>query len=189
MKAAVHHHHRHLKNQKKKEVEKKVEKKEAKAESSSSSESESEKKSSSSSSSSSSDESDKESKSEEDSEEEVVQQGQLPKKYAFLALNREQQTPQQRRWKWVKYENLPDDMKPFFRPPSKKDEPKIDTTKTKKIIIDDEETRKTKADRIKEFNIEIFDDKDIDFTKVDEAEKILNKYKNQQISRRNYDPD
>ncbi len=63
------------------------------------------------------------------------------------------------------------------------------TTKTKKIIIDDEETRKTKADRIKEFNIEIFDDKDIDFTKVDEAEKILNKYKNQQISRRNYDPD
>ena len=69
-------------------------------------------------------------------------------------------------------------MKPFFRPPSKKDDQKIDTTKTKKIIIDDEETRKTKADRIKEFNIEIFDDKAIDFTKIEEAEKILNKYKN-----------
>ena len=48
----------------------------------------------------------------------------------------------------------------------------------KKIIIDDEATRKTTADRIKEFNIEIFDDKDIVFTKIDEAEKILNKYKN-----------
>ena len=95
-----------------------------------------------------------------------------------MALNREQQTPQQRRWKWVKHENLPDDMKPFFRPPSKKDDQKIDTTKTKKIIIDDEETRKTKADRIKDFTIEIFDDKDIDFTKIEEAEKILNKYKN-----------
>jgi len=51
----------------------------------------------------------------------------------------------------VKYENLPDDMKPFFRPPSKKDEPKIDVSKSKPQIKDDEETRKTKADKIKEF--------------------------------------
>lgn len=48
---------------------------------------------------------------------EVVKPGQLPKKYAFLALPREDMTPQQRRWKWVAFKNLPDDMQLLVRPP------------------------------------------------------------------------
>lgn len=43
--------------------------------------------------------------------------GELPKKYAFLALPREEMTPAQRRWRWVKYDFLPEDMKQFFSAP------------------------------------------------------------------------
>jgi hypothetical protein len=64
---------------------------------------------------------------------EVEEKG-LPKKYAFLKLQREQMTPEQRRWKWVKYEYLPEDMKPFVpaplgtkRPPKPVDDSKQET--------------------------------------------------------------
>jgi hypothetical protein len=42
----------------------------------------------------------------------------LPKKYAFLAKPHDEKTPEQRRWKWVLYKCLPDDMKPFFKNPN-----------------------------------------------------------------------
>lgn len=34
----------------------------------------------------------------------------LRKKYAFLWKDREEMTPEERRWKWVKKENLPQDL-------------------------------------------------------------------------------
>ena len=75
---------------------------------------------------------------------------------------------------------LPDDMKKNIRPPKKekkdKDEKdKKKPTEKKEVNIDD------KA-------IELVDDKDLDYTKLDNVETVLNKYKNQQISRRNFDP-
>lgn len=110
-----------------KEVKPKAKKAEKKKDSSSSGSG-----SSSSSSSSSSDENESGSESDgsskskksglssgEESEEEVLKAGELPKKYAFLALSREQMTPQQKRWKWVSFDQLPEDMKKYIRPPSK----------------------------------------------------------------------
>ena len=35
----------------------------------------------------------------------------------------------------------------------------------------------------------MIDDRDLDYSKLDNVELVLNKYKNQQISRRNFDPE
>ena len=48
---------------------------------------------------------------------------------------------------------------------------------------------KNAEERIKEYAIEILDDKDLDFSKSANVEKILNKYKNTQNNRRNFEPD
>lgn len=37
----------------------------------------------------------------------------IPKKYQFLLKSDEDKTPAERRWKWVKLEALPDDMRPL----------------------------------------------------------------------------
>jgi len=84
--------------------------KKAQADSSSEEDDSSSSSSSSDDSDSSSDDDDK-SDSSESEEEEILESGQLPKKYAFLALPRDQMTLDQKRWKWVKFENLPEDMK------------------------------------------------------------------------------
>ena len=112
----------------------------------------------------------------------------MPKKYAFLAVPREKQTPAQRRWKWVRYDALPNDMKPFIRPPSKKIKEKDEGAELKKKEKKELEA-KNAEERIKEYAIEILDDKDIDFSKSANVEKILNKYKNTQNNRRNFEPD
>ena len=91
---------------------------------------------------------------------------------------REQMTPAQRRWKWVLFENLPEEMKQFIRPP--------------KIIKDKgkEKPKQTKeAAEVKEQIIEIEEDTKLDYTKMDNVEKILTKYKNQQTSRKNFSVD
>lgn len=140
-------------------------------------------KSSSDSSSSSSDESGSDSDgsgsekeaSDEESEEEL-QTGQLPKKYAFLALPRDQITPAQRRWKWVKFECLPEEMKKFIRPPKAEKEVKIK---------DPTAVKKPKAEVVEQV-VEIEEDNDLDFTKMDNVEKTLTKLKNQQTSRKNF---
>jgi len=123
------------------------------------------------------------SQSESDSDgEEILKEGQLPKKYAFLALPREQMTPVQRRWKWVAFDQLPEDMKLFINPPSKKRVKKTDAEKKKDTAA--------KADtEIKEQPVVLEDDKDLDFTKLDNVELIITKYKNQQTSRKNFDID
>jgi hypothetical protein len=136
---------------------------------------------SSSSSSDSSDGSDSDSKASDheagsagdESEEEqvVVKSGQLPKKYAFLALPREVMTTAQRRWKWVKFEFLPEEMKKFVRPPNEKKEKK-DKNEEK------DGAKKEKKIEVKEQIVEIEDDKDLDYTKMDNVEKTLTKYKN-----------
>lgn len=115
--------------------------------------------------------------SDEDSDEGgVVKPGQLPKKYGFLALPREEMTPAQRRWKWVAFEQLPEDMKQYIRPPK---ETKIRDRKEKDTGPKDVEI----TDQV----IEIEDDKDLDFTKQENVDKILTKYRNQQTSRKNFD--
>jgi len=110
-----------------------------------------------------------------DEENEVVAGSSLPKKYAFLALSREEMTPAQRRWKWVKYELLPDDMKKFVRPPK--------NVKKKKEKAEDAEGEEAKAAKkkreVQETNVVIDDDRQIDFSKLENVEKIVNKYKNQ----------
>lgn len=87
-------------------------------------------------------------------------------------------TPDQRRWKWVKFEALPDDMKQYIRPP-----------KSEKKAKDAAETQKPRVKEVaevKEQVVEIEDDTDLDYTKLDNVEKILTKYKNQQTSRKNF---
>ena len=165
---------------KKKEVKTKAKKDDSSSEESSSNDSSS---SSGSDGSNSSDESDKDSDSgSEEEEQEVVKKGELPKKYAFLGLPHDEKTPAQRRWKWVKFEFLPEDMKPYIRPPSNKTEKKDKDTKKKPV-------KKDEAEEKEETVLEIIDDRDMDYTKQDNVDIILNKYKNQQISRRNFDPE
>ena len=102
----------------------KTDKKEKKDDDSSSEESSNGSSDSSSSSGSSDSDSDGESKkggdeSGSEEEQEVVKKGELPKKYAFMGLPHDEKTPQQRRWKWVKFEFLPEDLRPYIRPPTK----------------------------------------------------------------------
>jgi len=89
-------------------------------------------------------------------------------------------TPEQKRFKWVKFENLPEDMKQFIRPSTKKPTTEKEKEAKKKV-------GESKKEEIKEHFLEIEDDKELDFTKNDNVEKILTKYKNQQTSRRNFD--
>ena len=150
--------------------------------SSSSSGSSSEDDSSGSGSGSSGSESEKGSEHESD-EEEVVKSGELPKKYAWLSLPREQMTPQQRRYKWVSYDFLPEDMKQFIRPPTKQ---KADKPKEKKAVAG---KTGNKEEEIKELVVQTEDDKDLDFKKYENVEKILTKYRNQQTSRKKFNID
>ena len=149
---------------------------------------------SSSSSSSSSDDSDSDGQKHEESdddEEEQVKKGELPKKYAFLALPREEMTAAQRRWRWVRYECLPDDMKPFFVDPNKKKKEEEPETKKKdtKTKGGDQPNPDAKATEEKPEEIGIVDDAALDFTVKDNVERILVKYRKQlSVSRRNYDP-
>ena len=98
-------------------------------------------------------------------------------------------TPEQRRWKWVKYEYLPDDMKPFFKDKSGKQQ-------TDKQLGQEEKRRKqreeagadAKTGDKKEVEKQIVDDQDLDFTVVANVDMLIIKYRNQlSISRRNYD--
>ena len=85
----------------------------------------------------------------------------------------------QRRWKWVKFENLPDEMKQYIRPPKPE----------KKEKAKDDPEKKAKKAEVKEEVIQIEEDKDLDFTKMENVEKILTKFKNQQTSRKNFSVD
>ena len=104
-----------------------------------------------------------------------LKSGELPKKYAFLALPHEERTPAQRRWKWVKFEMLPEDMKKFVRPPKKEKDTKKDDKDTKKPKPKNIDAQDTPTD----IGVEILDDKDLDYSKLDNVETVLNKYKNQ----------
>jgi len=149
--------------------------------SSSSDDSDSSSGSDSSSDDSNSDESDQQEDEESEEEEEVLKEGQLPKKYAFMALSHEQKTPEQRRWKWVAFDLLPEEMKRFLRPPkvTKVKDADAQADKKKKKDAVDEEAKETGA--------EIVDDRDLDYTKMEHVEETLQKYKNQQTSRKNFD--
>lgn len=104
-------------DEKKPAPKKEEKKKEAKKDSSSD---DSDSSSSDSSSSSSDSDSNKNSESEPDEpESEFVDGTKIPKKYEFLLLDRAQMTPEQRRWKWVRFDALPDDLKPHIAGPSK----------------------------------------------------------------------
>lgn len=71
-------------------------------------------------------------------------------------------------------------MKRYIRPPKKEKETKDDDKKNKKEAKTQEE--------VMEHQLEFVDDRDMDFSILDNVSNILNKYKNQQISRRNFDP-
>lgn len=74
---------------------------------------------------------------------EIKEEKGLPKKYAFLKLPREQMTPEQRRWKWVKYEYLPEDMKPFVPAPLGTKRP------PKPAVVEDTKPSGTQGDKTK----------------------------------------
>lgn len=82
----------------------------------------------------------------------------------------------------MKFEHLPEDMKLLVRPP------KVDKKKEKhgggKEQID---TVAREAKINTQLVDEIIDDIDLDFTKQDNIDKILTKYRNQQTSRKNFD--
>lgn len=105
---------------KKKEVKAKKPKDSSSSDEDSSSDSDSSSSDSDSEESGSGSDSDDVSEKSDDIKEEETEPGSLPKKYAFLALKREEMTAEQRRFKWMKYEFLPDDMKPFFTDPNAK---------------------------------------------------------------------
>ena len=92
-------------------------------------------------------------------------------------------TPQQRRYKWVSYDFLPEDMKQFIRPPTKQ---KADKPKEKKAVAG---KTGNKEEEIKELVVQTEDDKDLDFKKYENVEKILTKYRNQQTSRKKFNID
>lgn len=87
----------------------------------------------------------------------------IPEKYKFLLLPDEKKTPEQRRWKWMKFECLPDDMKPLLKAgktakgsgpkqaPGAGDKPKVGAA----VIAEDG----TKPD-----TIVIINDRDLDYT-------------------------
>jgi hypothetical protein len=75
---------------------------------------------------------------------------------------------------------LPEDMQKYVRPPKKEKKDKDEKDKKKP-------TEKKEVD-IDEKAVELIDDKDLDYKSLDNVELVLNKYKNQQISRRNFDP-
>jgi hypothetical protein len=106
----------------------------------------------------------------------------LPQKYAFLALPHEKRTPDQRRWKWVKFEFLPEDMKPFIRPPKQETEKKDTKRKPGKAT----EAAQEAANILK--TVDLVDDRDLDFARMDNVYLVLTKYRQQQISRRNFNP-
>jgi hypothetical protein len=70
----------------------------------------------------------------------------------------------------VKFEFLPEEMKKFVRPPKKEAK---DDDKRKKIIKDENKTE------VEEHKLDIIDDRELDYSKLDNVEIILNKYKNQ----------
>mmetsp|Transcript_30561 Transcript_30561/g.46857 ORF Transcript_30561/g.46857 Transcript_30561/m.46857 type:complete len:903 (+) Transcript_30561:26-2734(+) len=162
---------------------KKEKKKKAVKKDSSSSEDDSSSEDSSSSSSSSSDDEDDAADSDSDASasdgEEVVDKGGLPAKYAFLKFPYEKKTPEQRRWKWVLFEHLPEDMKPFIRPPTTKEKKREQGAKPST-------TKKATAEEVAE-TLEIVDDHELDFSKLDNVQNVLTKYRSQQVNRRNFD--
>jgi len=63
----------------------------------------------------------KDDKDDEESEEsDNVDQDELPKHLQFLKLQHKDKQPHERRWKWVKYDRLPEDMRKFIKPPGGK---------------------------------------------------------------------
>lgn len=58
-----------------------------------------------------------------------------------MALPHEEKTPLQRRWKWVKFEFLPEDMKKFIRPPKKEKATDDDKKKPKEKVKETEEIK------------------------------------------------
>lgn len=120
---------------------KKDEKKKAKDSSSSD-----ESSSSSSNSDSDSDGSKASAKDDSDSEEnenEFVEGTKIPKKYEFLLLPREKMTPEQRRWKWVRLDAMPDDLKPLISVGAKQKEDKDDKEEKKKVVKVKDENAKS----------------------------------------------
>jgi hypothetical protein len=75
-------------------------------------------------------------------------------------------------------------MKKYVRPPAKEKISKQEAQGKGKGV------EKAEAEiEIKEQAIKIEDDRDLDYTKMENVDKILTKYKNQQTSRKNFDPD
>ena len=70
---------------------------------------------------------------------------------------------------------LPEDMKKFVRPPKKEKDTKKDDKDTKKPKPKNIDAQDTPTD----IGVEILDDKDLDYSKLDNVETVLNKYKNQ----------
>lgn len=62
----------------------------------------------------------------------------LKKKYAFLWKEREEMTAEERRWKWVKKENLPEDLTELIE--------KLSTKKQKKVTV----AKKDKEESVEE---------------------------------------
>ena len=73
------------------------------------------------------------------------------------------------------FANLPEDMKPFIRDPNKK----ATGGRKGKIVKATAGPGGKVTDDPEPSTIVLLDDKDLDFTKLENVDKILNKYKNQ----------
>jgi len=94
-------------------------------------------------------------------------------------------TPEQKRWKWVRFDALPDDLKPLISVGSKiheKDEKEDKEDKKNKIAT------KTEAKKDQESDNEdiIKRDQDLDYTNQDNVDTIITKFRGQETSRKNF---
>jgi len=166
------------KKEEKKEVKKKAKESDDDSDSSSSD--------SSSSSGSDSDASKNGTDSEAEPEAEFVEGTKIPKKYEFLLLPREKMTPEQKRWKWVRFDALPDDLKPLISVGNKihdKDDTEEKAEKKKPAGA-----RKARGEEEEHSDAEdlIQRDQDLDYTVQDNVDTVITKYRGQETSRKNF---
>jgi len=60
-----------------------------------------------------------------------------------LARGHEDKTPAERRWKWVLYERIPEDMRQYIKPPANYKQPKKD--KKKEVNLEEHKEEKKQS--------------------------------------------
>jgi hypothetical protein len=82
-------------------------------------------------------------------------------------------TPEQKRWKWVRFDALPDDLKPLISVGAKNKEDKDEAKEEKKKVIQAKKNEEEKSD---DEDI-IVRDQDLDYTIQENVDLIITKFR------------